>query len=323
MAPARRRGRCIGASLSLLPPPCKGQSPPVDPIRYFNRHTGRLETERIYGETWLRRAYETLPGRALLHLLVKRPLFSRLYGRRMSAPASRKLIEPFIRDYGLNPSDFADPVGSFSNFNAFFSRKLKQSARPLDPAPVLFPADGRHLGFAKASAIGSVFVKGQRFELPALLGSPELAEQYADGPLVLSRLCPVDYHRFHFPAAGTPGPSRLVNGPLFSVSPIALRRNLSYLWQNKRVLTPLATESFGTILLIDVGATNVGSIQQTFTPGQAVEKGQEKGYFEFGGSSLLTLFEPGRVQLAPDLLDHSARQTELFAMMGSALARGV
>ena len=143
----------------------------MDPIRYFNRHTDELETEDIYGEAWLRRAYETLPGRAMLHLLVKRRLFSRLYGRRMSSPASRRQIEPFIREYGLDPDDFADPLDSFGSFNAFFSRKLKPSARPLAAAPLVFPADGRHLGFSKASAVNSVFVKGQRFDLAALLGS--------------------------------------------------------------------------------------------------------------------------------------------------------
>lgn len=292
----------------------------MEPIRYFNRQTGQLETEAIYGEAWLRRAYETIPGRAVLHLLVKRACFSRFYGHRMSTPASRERIAPFIEQYGLDPSDFAETPDSFPSFNAFFSRSLKPGARPIADSPAVFPADGRHLGFAKASAINSVFVKGQSFDLPALLGSGELAARYADGPLVLSRLCPVDYHRFHFPAAGTPRSPRLLNGPLYSVSPIALRKNLSYLWQNKRVLTELLTEDLGTVLLLEIGATNVGSIQQTFTPGTPVAKGSEKGYFEFGGSSTMTLFEPGRIQLAPDLLEHSAHCTELYAQMGTPLA---
>ena len=291
----------------------------MEPIRYFNRHSDCLETEAIYGEKWLRRAYETAPGRAVLHLLVKRALFSRFYGSRMSTAASRARIAPFIAKYGLDPQEFEVAVDSFASFNDFFSRTLKPEARPFDPAPVVFPADGRHLGFAKASAIGSVFVKGQSFDLPALLGSDKLAERYADGPLVLSRLCPVDYHRFHFPASGIPGAPLLLNGPLFSVSPIALRRNLSYLWQNKRVLTKLVTEKLGTILLLEIGATNVGSIQQTYTPGTAIEKGDEKGYFEFGGSSTMTIFEPGKVSLSDDLLEHSAKQTELYARMGSVL----
>lgn len=293
----------------------------MEPIRYFNRHTGILETEAIYGEAWLRRAYETLPGRAVLHLLVKRQCFSRFYGKRMSTPASRKRIAPFIKDYGLDPEEFSAPIESFSSFNDFFSRTLRPEARPLADTPVVFPADGRHLGFPKASAIDSVFVKGQHFDLEALLGSRELAARYADGALVLSRLCPVDYHRYHFPAAGTPGPPRLLNGPLYSVSPIALRLSLSYLWQNKRVLTELRTKDLGTILLLEIGATNVGSIQQTYSPGTPVEKGAEKGYFEFGGSSTLTLFEPNKITLADDLLEHSAKRTELFAKMGSALGR--
>jgi phosphatidylserine decarboxylase len=292
----------------------------VDAIRYFNRHSGQIESEDIFGEVWLRRAYETLPGRILLQLLVKRAAFSRFYGQRMSRPASRDRIAPFIEDFGLNPAEFAAPVESFASFNDFFSRKLKPGARPIAGTPVVFPADGRHLGFAKASSIDAVFVKGQSFDLPALLDSADLAARHADGPLVLSRLCPVDYHRYHFPADGTPGPAKLLNGPLYSVSPVALRRNLSYLWQNKRVLTRFATESLGTILIIEVGATNVGSIRQTYTPHQPVSKGAEKGYFEFGGSSTITLFEPGTVQLADDLLEHSARQTELYAQMGTPLA---
>ena len=292
----------------------------MEPIRYFNRHSGREEEEAIYGEKWVRWAYESSLGRLALHTFVKRPLFSRLYGHRMDSPASRDLIEPFIRKYGLDLEEFASHPAAYATFNEFFSRTLKRGARPLDDAPVVFPCDGRHLGFARASAIEGVFVKGQRFDLPALLGSDALASRYADGPLVFSRLCPVDYHRFHFPAGGTPEAPRLLNGPLFSVSPIALRRNLSYLWQNKRVLTELATETFGTILLLEIGATNVGSIQQTFTPGQAVRRGEEKGYFSFGGSSTITLFEPDRVRLAGDLLEHSARQRELYARMGSVLA---
>jgi phosphatidylserine decarboxylase len=268
---------------------------------------------------WLRRAYETLPGRVFLHLLVKRALFSRWYGWRMRAPSSRSRIEPFIREYGLDPEEFADAIDAYPSFDAFFSRRLVPNARPIASAPLVFPADGRHLGFPRASAIGGVFVKGQRFDLASLLGSEELAERYAEGTLVLSRLCPVDYHRFHFPAAGVAGAPRLVEGPLFSVSPVALRRDLSYLWRNKRVVTPLETDDLGTILLLEIGATNVGSIQQTFTPGAAVAKGQEKGYFAFGGSSLITLLEPDRIELAADLREYSAQRTELYARMGSEL----
>ena len=224
----------------------------MQPISYFNRQTDSLEEEAIYGEKWLRWAYENPLGRIALHAFVKRPFFSQLYGRRMDAPASQKRIEPFIRDFGVDLSECASHPAAYANFNEFFSRTLKRGARPLDPAPLVFPCDGRHLGFANASKIESVFIKGQRFKLSALLGSRDLAERYADGALVLSRLCPVDYHRFHFPADGTPGDPRVINGPLFSVSPIALRRKLSYLWQNKRVITELVTPDLGTILMLEI-----------------------------------------------------------------------
>lgn len=293
----------------------------MEPICYFNRLTGALETEQVYGEGWLRLAYETRGG-ALLRQMVKRPFFSRWYGRRMARPASRALVHPFIQKFGLDTSEFADPPESFGTFNDFFVRKLKPEARPLnsDPSAFIFPCDGRHLGFPDISAISSVFVKGQRFSLSGLLGCNELSERFADGSLVLSRLCPTDYHRFHFPASGVPSHPRLINGSLFSVSPIALRKNLSYLWENKRMITELETRDSGMILMIDVGATNVGSISQTFAPSQPVERGAERGYFSFGGSSTLTIFERGAITLADDLIEQTNRQTELYAPFGSFLA---
>lgn len=293
----------------------------VDPICYFNRHTGELETEQVYGEGFLRWSYGNPLGALSLDAFVKRPFFSAWYGRRMSQAKSAARVSPFIEKYGLDPADFEDSPQSYKSFNEFFYRKLKPAARPIDPdeSSVVFPADGRHLGFARASEIEDVFVKGQKFDLAALLGNRDLAARYADGSLVLSRLCPVDYHRFHFPAAGVPGAARVIEGPLFSVSPIALRQQLAYLWTNKRAITELQTERFGKVLLLEIGATCVGTIQQTFVPGQPVCKGAEKGYFAFGGSSTMTLFEPGVVRLEADLLENTARQTELYARIGSRM----
>ena len=294
----------------------------VEPIRYFNRHSGALETEEIYGEGFLRWIYGHPLGGIALSAFVKRPFFSAWYGRRMSAEKSAARIAPFIARYGLDAEEFAERPESFRSFNEFFHRKLKPAARPVDAdeTRAVFPADGRHLGFQRATDIEGVFVKGQKFDLAALLGDADLAARYADGTLILSRLCPVDYHRFHFPAAGMPGETRLIGGPLFSVSPIALRKRLAYLWTNKRAITPLRTERFGTVLLVEIGATCVGTIRQTFTPGNAVEKGVEKGYFAFGGSSTITLFEPGAVRLEADLALHSSRRTELYARVGTRMA---
>ncbi len=295
----------------------------MDAISYFNRHTNALETEDVYGEAFLRWTYGNPLGALSLNAFVKRPFFSAWYGRQMSTAKSAARIAPFIKKYGLDSAEFAVPPEAFQSFNEFFSRKLMPTARPVDAddESAVFPADGRHFGFQRASEITGVFVKGQKFDLKHLLGDATLAAKYTDGTLVLSRLCPVDYHRFHFPLAGTPGPTRWIDGPLFSVSPIALRKRLAYLWTNKRAITPLQTDHFGTVLLLEVGATCVGCIEQTFEPGKAVEKGAEKGFFAFGGSSTITIFEPGAVELAQDLAEYSSRQTELYAQVGTRMAQ--
>lgn len=293
----------------------------TDVIEFFNRYTGRMEREKVYGAAWMRWTYANPFGRLALETIVKRPFFSRWYGWRMDRPASRRKILPFIQTFGLDVGEFADPPGSFRSFNEFFSRRLKAGARPVDADPdaVVFPADGRHLGYPDASQIEGVFVKGQRFDLARLLGDDGLAARYAKGSLVLSRLCPVDYHRFHFPAAGRVSASALLNGLLYSVNPIALRRNLAYLWQNRRTLATLEAGRFGTILILEIGATNVGSIVQTYRPDSQVAKGDEKGCFRFGASSTLLLFEPGRVRLADDLVRHSRNRNELYARVGDRM----
>jgi phosphatidylserine decarboxylase len=295
----------------------------VAPIRYYNRSTQSFETEKVYGEGFLRWTYGSPLGAIALHAFVKRPFFSAWYGWRMNSAKSAARITPFIKRYSVDATEFADPPESFASFNEFFYRKLKPAARPIEPDPsrITFPADGRHLGFQRASSIDSVFVKGQKFDLTTLLGDEKLAARFADGALVLSRLCPVDYHRYHFPCAGIPSATHTIQGPLFSVSPIALREKLSYLWTNKRSITQLETPDLGTVLLLEIGATCVGEIHQTFKPGTPVEKGGEKGYFAFGGSSTITIFEPGAVKLDADLIEHSSNQTELFARMGEAMAR--
>ena len=297
--------------------------PPRAPVQYADRATGDRRTEDIYGEAWLRWAYERPLGRLTTAAVVKRALFSRVYGWFMDRASSREKIEPFIAQYELDASEFEKAPAEFVSFNDFFSRRLRAGARPIDadPAHVVFPADGRHLGIANLSDATGFYVKGQVFDLRALLGDGRLADRYREGAMVISRLCPVDYHRFHFPAAGVPSSPGRIPGHLWSVSPIALRRNLQYLTQNKRCLTVLRSETAGQILILEVGATNVGSVVQTYTPDERVAAGDEKGFFQFGGSVTITLFEPGRVALADDLHHHSSQQIELYAQMGDTMGR--
>lgn len=292
-----------------------------DAIHYFNRYTQRVETEQIYGEGFMRWIYGTLTGRLALHAVAKRGFFSRWYGWRMDRAASRAKVAPFIQNFRVDPGEFADAPESFRTFNEFFYRKLKSEARPIagDARTAVFPADGRHLGFSDVSQVEGIFVKGEVFSLGELLRDQELAEQFHRGTMVLSRLCPVDYHRYHFPVGGLATEPRLINGWLYSVSPIALRRNIHIFTENKRAITRIESPEFGTVLMLEVGATNVGSFEYTFPPNTRVAKGAEKGYFKFGGSSTITLFEPGRVKLDADILAHTAEHRELYARMGDRL----
>lgn len=290
----------------------------MDEIVYYDRYRGETCVEKVYGDKALRWTYGTLSGRISLSVLVKRALFSRWYGWKMDRPGTRSKIAPFIENYGLDSTEFVRDVGAFANFNEFFFRKLKPQARPIDsdPSSVVFPADGRHLCVPDLSRNEGLFVKGEMFDLATLLGNRDLAEQFGCGSLLLSRLCPVDYHRFHFPITGVPGEAELIKGPLYSVNPIALRQNIHILATNKRTLTQLKTESLGKVLLMEIGATCVGSIQQTFRGGALVEKGNEKGYFRFGGSSTITIFEAGRIQFDQDLIENSLENRELYAKVG-------
>lgn len=290
------------------------------PIVFYNRYTGQLEEEKILGERGLRWVYGSSLGQLSLHVLLKRAFFSQLIGALKSTRRSAKGLEDFVREYGINTEEMAQPLESYASFNDFFVRKLKDGARPLCGGNALaLPADGRHSGWQDAEQISQVFVKGQKFDLPALLGSPQLAARYRHGAVLLSRLCPVDYHRFHFPAAGVPAAAVRIPGPLASVSPYSLRGRLSWLWTNKREVTLLETDTVGRVAIIAVGATGVGAIYQTYTAGKPVQKGDEMGYFAFGGSTIITLFEPGRVQLAADLLEQTAQGRELYARQGDVL----
>jgi phosphatidylserine decarboxylase len=295
--------------------------PAAEPIVFFNRHTGHLETEQIYGEGWLRWIYGHPLGKISLSALVRRTWFSAWYGWRMSRRVSANLVLPFVVDYDLDADEFDRPATAYRTFNEFFYRRLKPGARPLAEGDdvAVFPADGRHLAYQDIDASDGFYVKGKKFSLATLLGDEALARDFAGGSMLISRLCPVDYHRFHFPVAGTPGEARLINGWLYSVSPIALRLHPGYLTENKRMVTLIDSPRFGRVAQLEVGATMVGAIQQSYVPGRAVAKGEEKGLFAFGGSCVITIFPRGRIVFDADLRTHTAEQREVYARMGERL----
>lgn len=287
-------------------------------ITYIDRITGKKRQEKVYGERALKYLYSGSQLARMATAAVSRsPLVSSLYGWLQNLPSSKKKVLPFIKDFDVDASEFLDPVESYRSFNDFFIRKLKPSARPLSTAPFVAPADARYLGYQTLTE-ETVTIKGQTFDLNALFQDEALANQFRGGSLIMARLCPSDYHRFHFPAECLPGEAKLINGFLYSVNPIAIGQKLSIFWENKRKLTLLETKDLGQIAYFEVGATNVGSIHETYTPHVPAAKGDEKGYFSFGGSSLLVFLKPGAIRLSQDLIDATNAGYELKCLMGQA-----
>lgn len=292
-----------------------------EPIRYYDRYKKTTETERVYGGGWLSFAYGNPLGQLGVWALAKRRFFSSYYGRRMTRPFSAHKVLPFIVEYELDSDEFVKSPFEFKSFNEFFYRQLKAESRPIAEGEktAVLPADGRHLAFPNVDEAEGFYVKGSKFTLRELLGDDELAEKFAGGSMLISRLCPVDYHRFHFPVNGLPTEPKLIKGYLYSVSPIALRKNINYLVENKRMLTVIDSPEFGDVAMLEVGATNVGSIVQTFVEERVLPKGEEKGLFKFGGSCVITLFQHGRIKFEDDLVEQSANFVETYAKMGDRL----
>jgi phosphatidylserine decarboxylase len=299
-------------------------------VFYVDRKLKKVEQEPIYGQFFIEILYGSgrftrIFSKVLLWMFTKNGVFSRLYGCLQKCSCTRKKIPNFIATYHIDMTEAVIPEGGFVSFNDFFIRRLIPESRPLvcGDSRLALPADGRYLVFPRITEEMSFFVKGQKFSLVELVQDKELADQYIEGSAVFARLCPTDYHRFHFPCDCMPGSAKLIQGKLASVNPIALRQYLHILWENKRMLTKLETKSFGDILYIEVGATAVGSICQTYQSGVSYAKGSEKGYFEFGGSCVLMLFQKNRVIFDEDLIKASSQRLETKANMGESLGRSV
>lgn len=293
-----------------------------EPLIYIDRTTGELREEKVYHGTLLNFLYQNPFGKIFAHLISGNALFSRFYGWLQNFSFTKRKIAPFVKKFGINANEFELPIGAYPSFNAFFTRKLKREVRPLAKGFIL-PADGRYLFYQNLAECDSFVVKGKKFLLSELLKDGERAKAYLKGTMVLIRLCPSDYHRFHFPCDCTPTAPRLINGPLYSVNPIAIKQWIDLFTLNKRMITELKTQEYGDILFIEVGATCVGSIHQTYTPEIPYKKGDEKGYFSFGGSSIILLFQPGKIQIDSQLLTNSSQFIETLCFFGQNLENNI
>ena len=287
------------------------------PIKYVERSSGEIKIEQVYGEAWLHWLYNNPVGKLSLYGIVKRKFVSDWYGNQMDSPESAEKFLGFVKQYHIDLSEAKKQ--EFNSFNEFFSRELKPNARQIDTNKnvLVSPADGKIFAYENISRQDFI-VKGYRFNLLQFLNDSTLAKQYENGSLIIVRLCPTDYHRFHFPSDGKVIGEKKIEGPLFSVSPIALRKKVEIICRNKREYTQINSETFGSYIMAEVGATMVGSIVQTYKTTE-VKKGQEKGYFLFGGSTVVLLFKEGKIQIDSDLIENTQKLLETEVKMGDKI----
>lgn len=232
-------------------------------------------------------------------------------GVKYDDPASKAEIQRFINFHKLDMSEVLLPIESFKSFNEFFYRQLKDGARPCsapdEPRIIVSPADCRSVVFNRIDDATRVWVKGREFSVERLLGNayPEDAKRYVGGALGIFRLAPQDYHRFHIPVDGVMGTPKTIEGEYYTVNPMAIRSALDVYGENVRIVVPIDSVAHGRVMVICVGAMMVGSTVITRQGGEKVQRAEELGYFKFGGSTLLLLFEEGTMEFDDDLVDNS------------------
>ena len=287
-------------------------------LKLFNIQKGKIDEEKVCAESFMRFLYGTQVGRLTTFAIFKRLFFSRLCGLWADSKRSKKSILKFIADNQIDISEFKNPASQFGTFNDFFTRELADDKRPLaengNANAVSFPSDGRHLLIENITQNDTFYAKGIKFNLAKFLGDEKLALRFENGSMLISRLAPVDYHRFHYPISGEIIARKSIDGKLFSVSPIALSERLSVFWENKRIVNLIESRQFGVCAFVEIGATNVGCIENFGKLGDVVERGEQAGMFRFGGSCVATIFpKENKIEWNSALREYSPQSIECYA----------
>lgn len=264
----------------------------------------------------LRFLYEKKAGLGLLKLAASRPV-SIMAGRFMDSPLSKPLIKPFARKNGIDMADYL-PV-EYDCFNAFFCRPIRKNLRPIpdEAASFMAPCDG--LLSAYRITDGLVLpIKQSRYTIADLLGNDPAAADFRNGVCLVFRLCVQHYHRYAFADNGVIQTKRFLPGKLHTVRPIALSA-LPVFTRNCREYTVMDTENFGRLAQIEVGAMLVGRVENYKGTGVTFRRGEEKGRFLYGGSTVVLLIEKGRIKLDEELFDNTDHGLETPVKLGEVL----
>ena len=287
-------------------------------ITYYDRTSGNMMAEKVHAARFLRWLYNTGTGNLVCRLLTSNRLFSAAWGRFHGNGISRFKIKSFVKRMKINMTESLKQIDDFENFNDFFTRKLHPSVRPIDDRQGVCtaPADGKVLTYEKIDADTTFRIKRCTFNLRDFLKDDVLARMYSGGSMLITRLSLADYHHFHFPDSGVAHQARPIRGSYHAGGPYSLNGLIPFYTENYRMQTLLNSDHFGWIVAVEVGALTVGSISQSYEPGNRVSKGDHKGNFELGGSTVVLLFEKDSIMFCKDLLDNTKNEIETFVRFG-------
>ncbi len=282
-------------------------------MKIYDRKTKQYDEIQQYGQGTLNYLYGSAPGRMLLKLVVS-PMTSRIYGWWNGRKRSTRKIPEFIKTNEIRMEDFEER--EFVSFNDFFTRRLRPGARNIDMTEevLIAPADAKLLVYPVDENV-RVDVKGREYTLNELVADRLDISAYAGGVCLVYRLCLDDYHRYCFVDDGNLKTSYNVKGKLHTVSPLSKAYKIYK--ENYRVVNVLETEHFGEVIHIEVGALLVGRIQNREV--HSFCKGEEKGYFEPGGSTIIQIFRKDVVTVDGDIVEQSNKQIETKVNFGERI----
>ncbi|MDE6015804.1 MAG: phosphatidylserine decarboxylase [Acetatifactor sp.] len=267
---------------------------------------------------WL--LYRTVLGRMILKLLVQLKV-SKVVGYYLSSRASRWIVPYYIRKHKIDMSDIKVPSEGFTSFNEFFTRKRETECFDMTYGHLISPCDG-FLSFVRITGDTVLDIKSTKYTMDDLLKDHELAGQFREGSALIFRLTPANYHRYCYVANGKIILHRKIQGMLHCVRPIAIR-TVPVFAQNSREYQVLGTEHFGTVVQMEIGSLLVGKIRNDVSALKFgyVQRSREKGYFEFGGSTIIILLQKNTICLNENLYKKQRSGGEIPVRMGEYVAR--
>ncbi|MCR3758874.1 phosphatidylserine decarboxylase [Clostridium felsineum] len=290
-------------------------------IKFYNRKTKQYEIEKVAGENYLNWTYSSPIGMGFLEAIIKKKAFSSIYGSFCDSKMSRSKVRTFIKNFDIDMQECTEKQEEFKCFNDFFTRKLTEKARPINKDNNIFisPGDGRLLAYENIDLDNLVEIKGMSYSLKELINDEKVSSKYENATCLILRLCPTDYHRFHFVDSGVCSATSKIKGAYYSVNPIALNKVKKLFCANKREWSILKSHNFKDVLYVEVGATCVGAIIQTYKENTKISKGDEKGYFKFGGSTVVLFLEKDAVKIDSDILEQTKLGYETKVIMGEKI----